>query len=353
MSGSSRDPGAPRGLGRIDGETVWPYGFSMAAVLRPPPPPGWRPISAAAMGLGWVLIVAAGLVGCDLETGSRSSVPSARAASESAEGGATASTTTPDRSRPLPYELRRTPFDAEPPRDPEGDPEANRGTASSPGATGGAGRGEGLPLVVALHGRGSRPASFARFFEDFRQPAWILLVEAPIDEGDGRAWWSFRGKTREAVKREMRTLAARIVATTEEVATTHRIAGKPLVMGFSQGAMLVYVLALEHGERFAAAVPVSGALFDSVLPPPGRRLDDVPPITALHGEADPVIPARFGLERLPLLAARGVPVTTETFPEVPHWIMGEMKDALYETLAAAMEAQRVAGRADPVASDRR
>jgi len=282
-----------------------------------------RAIIALVVGLApWL-----GASSCDGPTSgsqARGHLPAARAA-EPAE----ARDREDPASIPFDYVIRTTPF-------PEGGPDEE----SSSMEGGDRDPSQPLPLVVALHGRGSTPASFARTFDGMTVPARILLVEAPIDEGDGRAWFTFRGKSRSEIAEDMRTLAARVVRTTDRAAETHRTVGKPAVMGFSQGAMLVYILALEHGDRFSAAVPVSGALFESFVPPPDRPLDDVPPITVLHGEADPVIPARFGLRRVDTLATRGAPVKIETFPEVPHWIMKGMKTALYRTLGEAIGGAR-------------
>ncbi|MEM9071905.1 MAG: prolyl oligopeptidase family serine peptidase [Myxococcota bacterium] len=197
---------------------------------------------------------------------------------------------------------------------------------------GGATDSEPLPLVVALHGRGSDPERFARFFEDAPFKARLLLVEAPIDEGNGRAWFSFRGKGREELSAEMRGLAAQVVRSTEIAMAQHPTIGKPVVTGFSQGAMIVYILALEHGDRYDLAVPVSGTLFGSFVP---NAEVQSPPIVALHGEDDPIIPMRSGQRNLDALRRRGVDVSFHTFPEIPHWIMGAMKEKLHETLAEA------------------
>ncbi len=186
-----------------------------------------------------------------------------------------------------------------------------------------------LPLVVALHGRGSDPERFARFFNDVTTPARLLLVEAPVEEGNGRAWFSFRGKSRTQLAREMRGLARRVIETTRQALDTHATQGPPVLTGFSQGAMLVYILAIEHPGTFRVAVPVSGALFESFLPQDARNAT---PLIVLHGEDDPVIPIRGGLRNIDALERAGADVTVRRFPEARHWIAGDMKTAMFEAL---------------------
>ncbi|MEO0325356.1 MAG: hypothetical protein AAF447_20530 [Myxococcota bacterium] len=220
---------------------------------------------------------------------------------------------------------------------PESAPEAPEPAAAPLPAlelrTAGAPEGAELPLVVALHGRGSDEVRFLRFFEGYPEPARILSVQAPVDEGNGRAWWSFRGKSGAEVAAEMRGLAARIIATTEQAMARYPTRGRPSLTGFSQGAMLVYLIALEHPRVFSRAVSVGGVLFDRFVPaslPAG-----MPPFVALHGGRDPVISPAAERRSIARLRELGADARYREFEDVPHWIMGTLKDAFHEELAAA------------------
>ncbi len=198
--------------------------------------------------------------------------------------------------------------------------------------TAGAAEGAELPMVVALHGRGSDEARFLRFFEGYPDPARVISVQAPVDEGNGRAWWSFRGKSGAEVAAEMRGLAERIIATTEQALERFPTRGRPALTGFSQGAMLVYLIALEHPRVFGRAVSVGGVLFDRFVPP--RLPAGVPPIVALHGGRDPVIAPSSERRSIAMLQALGADARYREFEDVPHWIMGALKVAFHEELAA-------------------
>lgn len=56
--------------------------------------------------------------------------------------------------------------------------------------TGGANERDPLPLVLVLHGRGDRPQNFTKRLEGFSAPARFIYLEAPLDEGKGRGWFT-------------------------------------------------------------------------------------------------------------------------------------------------------------------
>lgn len=197
--------------------------------------------------------------------------------------------------------------------------------------TGDAKANEALPLVVVLHGRGDRPANFTKRLDGYPGRARFAYLEAPVDEGKGLGWFTFdRGPGGwKRTTKKVEHLGQRVLATLDALENKHPTAGKPVITGFSQGAMVVYAAILAAPERFQAALPVSGALFESLLPGDmatrGKRL---PLVIAFHGDDDPVIPARASLRAVDMLRATGANAEVRTFAEIPHWIMGEMKSAL-------------------------
>lgn len=207
---------------------------------------------------------------------------------------------------------------------------------------GGATPGEGpLPLLVTLHGRGSTPASFQQFFTGMRSPARIVHLEAPIDEGNGRAWWSFRGKTRAEVAQIIHDLAELTVASLRVAERERPALGEPALLGFSQGAMIVYAVGFDFPDAFGRLYPISGVFFESLLPPDAAaRVSSLPPIHVMHGEADPIIGMRWGVGSVEPLIALGAEVHVQTFPDVPHWIMRGMRTGLHTSLAEYIESQR-------------
>ncbi|MGF1468307.1 MAG: alpha/beta hydrolase [Sandaracinaceae bacterium] len=228
-----------------------------------------------------------------------------------------------------------------PPPPPPGDDAAEEATAARPEPlayveqlTGGADPGDRLPLVITLHGRGATPESFQQFFEAMAHPARLIHLEAPIEEHDGRAWFTFWNHTPQGLANTMATLADRAAETARRVARDRPTRGRPVVTGFSQGAMLVYIMALRHPDAFAAYLPVSGVLPRAFTPDAGARLDDLPPIVAFHGEADPIIPLSAERRTIAMLRAHGANAEIRTFPDIPHWIMGALREDLHRELAS-------------------
>jgi len=195
---------------------------------------------------------------------------------------------------------------------------------------GGATEQDRLPLVVTLHGRGSDPVRFQRFFADLGFPARIVHLEAPVEEHDGRAWFSFRGKDRATLQAEVDELADRAVLTTEQLRARLPSYGKPALVGFSQGSMVVYTMLVRHPAVFDVAVPVAGAYFGT-----RAALDDgaeLPPVIAMHGLKDPVMSPGSSAAAVDALRRAGFPAELRTFPDAVHWISGDLKRALHDAL---------------------
>lgn len=224
-------------------------------------------------------------------------------------------------------------------------PSAPRADAQAPTAepfehleirTAGAREDAELPLLVALHGRGDRPEWFAPLFDDFPVPARVAILRAPHPFAEGQAWF-LRARAIEAngpiIARELARHAERIVATTEAIRRARRTRGAPIVVGFSQGAMLTYAVALRHPDTFGAAFPVSGQLFPELLD--GRAPLRAPPIVAFHGRADPLVSIEADRRGVALLRARGVEVVLREF-DAPHAITPEMRRSLWSAIGGAL-----------------
>lgn len=146
-----------------------------------------------------------------------------------------------------------------------------------------------LPLVVLLHGRGSRETDIIGLAGHFPDGASYAAVRAPIAEGPGFAWFVNRGIGRPVAESLARTMAW-FRTWLDEAAP----AGRPVVLvGFSGGAAFAGGLILAEPERFAGAAILYGTLpFNSGVPTTAGRLRDLPVFVA-QGEADHVIPAEL------------------------------------------------------------
>ncbi len=107
-----------------------------------------------------------------------------------------------------------------------------------------------------------------------------------------------------------------------------------IVGGFSQGAVLAYVLAARHPGAIAAAFPVSGG-----APAPLRPHDHTPtaPVYALHGTADDVIDIAFARATVAAFQADGATAELHEQAGAGHTFTPEMREELVAHVQAALQ----------------
>lgn len=190
--------------------------------------------------------------------------------------------------------------------------------------------GDLLPMLVALHGNGDKAGNFYDTALDALQaPARILLLKGPLSYGTGQAWpWENDDFSRygDAVDEAVRLLSLK-----------YPTSGKPVLLGFSGGAMMAYYLAAVHGDTFSSIFPVSGRLTENMLADqeisPGAR------VYAFHGKQDNVIPFGNGQQAVQFLRSQGIPVKFTDFDgdhlglftTIKTDISAQIDGALYES----------------------
>jgi len=205
--------------------------------------------------------------------------------------------------------------------------------------TGGAQPDAELPLVIALHGRGDTAEGFAQLFRTLPVRARVAILRPPHAFGPGQAW--FLGArahvdNRPAIAAELLVLADRVVATAEVIRAKRPTRGKPVVMGFSQGGMLTWAVAVEHPRAFAAAFPVAGFLFPEMLERARIDARTLPRIVAFHGSADPLVSLDEDRRGVRLLEARGARIDLRVYPGVAHALPPELQRDLFTELSHAL-----------------
>lgn len=158
-----------------------------------------------------------------------------------------------------------------------------------------------LPMVVLIHGMGDKPHD--GWVQGATVPMRVILPQAPTPHGSGFSWFPYRPEdaNSDQLASSLRAAAAQLDRMIALVQKHRPTLGGPTVGGFSQGAMLSYALAMEQPSRFHAVIPVSGALPKSMWRTSGDLDFPGPPIFALHGTADqivPIAPARKLIEYL-------------------------------------------------------
>lgn len=197
--------------------------------------------------------------------------------------------------------------------------------------TGGAPAEARLPLIVALHGLGDRPRSFVHLFDGLDARARVIALRAPLPYYGGYSWFNMVGDNAPAAG--IRHAADQVARAMAEIVRTRPTLGRPIVTGFSQGGMLSFAIAALYPGRIAAAYSMGG-----MLPPalrPAKRPDGpLPPVVALHGQADPRVPIAKAQSAVAALRALGYRAELWPFPDVGHAVPYPMRHELFGLIDA-------------------
>jgi phospholipase/carboxylesterase len=112
-------------------------------------------------------------------------------------------------------------------------------------------------------------------------------------------------------------------------------AGRIVLGGFSQGAVMAYALGLGAGRPRPASLLAFSGFIPTV---DGWELDTAspfPPVAIAHGTYDPVIPVEFGRQACATLEAAGADVVYRESP-IEHWIDPAVVVELRELVAPAL-----------------
>lgn len=205
--------------------------------------------------------------------------------------------------------------------------------------TGGARASDTLPLIVAIHGLGDRPASFGGVFAGWSTPARIALLRGFDAWGDGWSWFPYRDGDDAFNAAGIRGAAERVAPAIAAIARDRPTRGRPIVTGFSQGGMLSFAVAATHPELVVAAFPMSGYLPPSLTPAARRDAASLPWLVALHGGADPRVPVQSARSSVAALKRLGYRAELRVFPGVGHAVPPLERTELMGLLDSATKLQ--------------
>lgn len=176
------------------------------------------------------------------------------------------------------------------------------------------------PLLLLLHGYGSNEEDLFSFASELPDEYYVISVRAPYDLMYGSyAWYAINFDADENKfsdhdqARESRDLIARFIDELEEKYPIDKT--KVTLIGFSQGAILSYAVALSYPQKVQRIVAMSGYLnldiaTDDIATNNYRNLK----VFASHGTSDQVIPVEWARKAKPVLESFGIKTTYREYP---------------------------------------
>ena len=187
------------------------------------------------------------------------------------------------------------------------------------------------PLVIFLHGYGSNEQDLFGIKDELPVSYNYLSVRAPMVMEEGSYQWfrkkgegAYNGET-DDLKNSGRVLLDFIAQAAKKY---HTDPDKVFLVGFSQGAIMSYEVALRHPEAVGGIAALSGRILPvlkSELKPDEKRQQLA--IFIGHGTVDKRLPYTDGTDAVSLLQSLSLKPEFHAYPGVGHSISGaEMQD---------------------------
>ena len=176
------------------------------------------------------------------------------------------------------------------------------------------------PLLLLLHGYGSNEEDLFSFATELPEEYFVISARAPHDMMYGSyAWYAINfdadeNKFSDIVQaQESRDIIANFI---DELVANYVIDSENVTLiGFSQGSILGYAVALSYPEKVQRLVAMSGYL-NTEIAINGFKNNDFSnlKIFASHGTVDQVIPVEWTRKSIPVIESLGIPVVYKEYP---------------------------------------
>ena len=176
------------------------------------------------------------------------------------------------------------------------------------------------PLLLLLHGYGSNEEDLFSFASELPEEYYIVSARAPYDLTAGSYGWyaidfdadenKFSDLTQARASRDL------IAAFIDEISESYPIDKTNVTLiGFSQGTILGYAVALSYPEKVKRLVGLSGYLNLDIVADGYQKKDHSRlTIFASHGVVDQVIPVAWARKAQPILENLHIPLVYKEYP---------------------------------------
>lgn len=191
------------------------------------------------------------------------------------------------------------------------------------------------PLLLLLHGVGSNEKDLFSFAPHLPDQFLVISARAPIALGPSSfAWYQVDFSTGKPVYNQAQEKKSRetILTFIEELKEHHSFDEKEIyLVGFSQGAIMSYSIALTHPEKVKTIGVLSGRLLEEIKPFVHASQASKLNVFISHGIQDTVLPIAYAEDAASYLKSLGVRVNFKKYSE-GHGINQEMLNDLINWL---------------------
>lgn len=176
------------------------------------------------------------------------------------------------------------------------------------------------PMLLLLHGYGSNEEDLFSFASELPDEYYVISARAPYDMMYGSyAWYAINFDADENKfsdidqAQQSRDLIANFI---DELVDKFPIDEKKVTLiGFSQGCILSYAVALSYPQKIQRIVAMSG-YFNAEIAVEGFAQNDFSnlKIFASHGTVDQVVPVDWARKAAPALQQLGIDIVYKEYP---------------------------------------
>ena len=176
------------------------------------------------------------------------------------------------------------------------------------------------PVIFLFHGYGSNEEDLFSFAPELPPEYAVISVRAPYPlEPFGYAWYAIhfdapQGKWSD--DEQAKDSREKIVTFIEEACSTYYLDSDAItLLGFSQGTILSYAVALSYPNKIKNVIGLSGYINQGILVDDYREKDHSNlKVYASHGQVDQVIPPAWAQQIPEFLDGLGISHVYEEFP---------------------------------------
>lgn len=184
------------------------------------------------------------------------------------------------------------------------------------------------PAIIMLHGFGSDENDLFAFANELPKKYAVISLKAPIRlEPYGNAWYNlYFDNAQEKFSDDEQAIASRelVAKCIDEVIDKYKVDPNNItLLGFSQGTILSFAVALSYPGKVHNIIGLSGYVHKDILKE-GYADNDFSNLKVYtsHGSVDQVIPIQWARQTKPFLEGLGIDCTYSEFP-VGHGVAPE------------------------------